>query len=62
MILEMVVWGFFSAFGFMGAQYLVDKVRNDNTELRCDQPAVAGDKAQVPDKVRASSKAECKGS
>ncbi len=28
MIFEMIVWGFFSALGWMGAQWTVDKVSN----------------------------------
>lgn len=62
MIIDMIVWGFFSALGWMCANWTVDKIKGEPTELRCDKPATSGDESKVPDAIRGSSKAECKGS
>jgi hypothetical protein len=62
MILEMIVWGFFSALGWMGANWTVEKIKGEPTELRCDQPATSGNTNSVPTQVRKSCEAEGKGS
>lgn len=62
MIFEMMVWGFFSALGWMGANWTVEKIKGEQTELRCDQPAASRVEAEVSTPLRGSSKAQCKGS
>lgn len=62
MILDMIVWGFFSALGWMGANYTVDKIKGEPTELRCDNSTASGNPNSVPAQVRKSCEAEGKGS
>jgi len=62
MILDMIAWGFFSALGWMGANWTVEKIKGEPTELRCDQPATSGIEAEVSTTLRGSSKTQCKGS
>lgn len=62
MILDMIVWGFFSALGWMGANYAVEKIKGEPTELRCDQSTTGRVEAEVPAALRGGSKTQCKGS
>ena len=59
MIGEMVIWGFFAAFGSMGAYWVAEKVKDDKPR---SNTTVERNAATVQGTVRSGDKAECEGS
>lgn len=60
MIGEMIIWGFFAAFGSMGAYWVADKVK-PNDDKRANTVAVERNAEKVQGEVQRSDKAECQG-
>lgn len=49
MISEMVIWGFFSAMGWMGANWTVDKLFPPEKETKQEQTCSAWKEEKLPD-------------
>lgn len=54
-MLEMIIWGFFAAFGSMGANYLVEKYSEPRNNKAAER-----DERSIPEAIQRSDKAECK--